>query len=107
MKMMASGEVYSAVLGLLLVGVCIAAFDGASNAAMAELFPTRIRYGSMAIAYNLAVALFGGVTPWLLAWLLTATGNPLSPALYVMVAALISLLTVLRARETAGLPLRA
>jgi len=43
----------------------------------------------------------------LLAWLLTATGNPLSPALYVMVAALITLLTVLRARETAGLPLRA
>lgn len=107
MWLMASGEVVTAVLGLLLVGLCIATFDGASNAAMAELFPTRIRYGSLAIGYNLAVAFFGGVTPWLLAWLLTTTGNLLSPALYVMAAALITLLTVLRARETAGLPLRA
>ena len=47
------------------------------------------------------------MTPWLLAWLMTATGNLLSPALYVMAVALISLLTVLRARESAGLPLRA
>ncbi|WP_285111741.1 MFS transporter [Leclercia adecarboxylata] len=107
MKLMASGAVFPAVLGLLLVGLCIAAFDGASNAAMAELFPTRVRYGSMAIAYNLAAAFFGGVTPWLLAWLPIVTGNPLSPALYVMAAALITLLTVLRARESAGLPLRA
>jgi len=37
---------------------------------------------------------------------MTATGNPFSPALYVMGAALITFLTVLRARETAGLPLR-
>jgi len=73
---------------------------------MAELFPTRIRFGGVAIAYNLAVAFFGGVTPWSLAWLLTVTGNPLSPALYVMMAALITLLTVLRARETAGQRLR-
>ena len=107
MKLLTSGEVFSAMLGLGLLGLCIAAFDGASNAAMAELFPTRIRFGGVAIAYNLAVAFFGGVTPWSLAWLLTVTGNPLSPALYVMMAALVTLLTVLRARETAGQPLRA
>ncbi|HBX06707.1 MAG TPA: hypothetical protein DEG10_12300 [Leclercia adecarboxylata] len=106
MKLLASGEVFSAMLGLGLLGLCIAAFDGASNAAMAELFPTRIRFGGVAIAYNLAVAFFGGVTPWSLAWLLTVTGNPLSPALYVMMAALVTLLTVLRARETAGQRLR-
>lgn len=106
MKLLTSGEVFSAMLGLGLLGLSIAAFDGASNAAMAELFPTRIRFGGVAIAYNLAVAFFGGVTPWSLAWLLTVTGNPLSPALYVMMAALVTLLTVLRARETAGQRLR-
>nr|WP_269468326.1 MFS transporter [Leclercia tamurae] len=106
MRMMASGDTLSASLGLGLLGVCIAIFDGACNAAMAELFPTRIRYGSIAMAYNFAVAFFGGVTPWLLAYLLVATDNPLSPALYVMGVALLSFLTVLRARERAGLPLR-
>ena len=106
MALMAHGDVGSAVLAMLLLGACMAAFDGASSAAMAELFPGRVRFGGIAIAYNLAVALFGGITPWFSAWLLTVTGNPLSPALYLMVAALITLLTVLRASETAGLPLR-
>jgi len=106
MMVMANGDMLSAVLAMLLLGAFIAAFDGACSAAMAELFPTRIRYGGMAIAYNLAVAFFGGITPWFSAYLMTATGNPFSPALYVMGAALITFLTVLRARETAGLPLR-
>jgi MFS transporter, MHS family, proline/betaine transporter len=106
MMVMARGDMLSAVLAMLLLGAFIAAFDGACSAAMAELFPTSIRYGGMAIAYNVAVAFFGGITPWFSAYLITATGNPFSPAWYVMGAALITFLTVLRAKETAGLPLR-
>lgn len=106
MMLMARGDMLSAVLAMLLLGAFIAAFDGACSAAMAELFPTSIRYGGMAIAYNVAVAFFGGITPWFSAYLLTATGNPFSPAYYVMGAALITFLTVLRAKETAGQPLR-
>lgn len=37
---------------------------------------------------------------------MTATGNPFSPAWYVMGAALITFITVLRAKETAGQPLQ-
>lgn len=106
MMVMARGDMLSAVLAMLLLGAFIAAFDGACSAAMAELFPTSIRYGGMAIAYNVAVAFFGGITPWFSAYLMTATGNPFSPACYVMGAALITFLTVLRAKETAGQPLR-
>ncbi|WP_368543348.1 MFS transporter [Enterobacter soli] len=105
MVLMARGDMASAVLAMVILGVCIAAFDGASNAAMAELFPTRVRFGGMAIAWNLAVAFFGGITPWFSAYLIATTGNPFSPAWYVMGAALITFLTVLRARETAGKPL--
>ncbi|MEB6377869.1 MFS transporter [Leclercia adecarboxylata] len=106
MQVMAQGDVRSGLLAMLLLGICIAAFDGASSAAMAELFPTRIRYGSIAIGYNLAVAFFGGITPWFSTYLIVESGNPLSPALFVMAAALITFLTVLGAKETAGLPLR-
>ncbi|WP_279061029.1 MFS transporter [Lelliottia amnigena] len=106
MMVMARGDMLSAVLAMLLLGAFIAAFDGACSAAMAELFPTSIRYGGMAIAYNVAVAFFGGITPWFSAYLMTVTGNPFSPAYYVMGAALITFLTVLRAKETAGQPLR-
>lgn len=106
MMVMARGDMLSAILAMLLLGAFIAAFDGACSAAMAELFPTSIRYGGMAIAYNVAVAFFGGITPWFSAYLMTSTGNPFSPAYYVMGAALITFLTVLRAKETAGQPLR-
>ncbi|WP_081430672.1 MFS transporter [Pseudenterobacter timonensis] len=106
LMLMARGDMLSAVAAMIVLGTFIAAFDGACNAAMAELFPTSVRYGGMSIAYNVAVAFFGGITPWFSAWLLTATGNPFSPAFYVMGAALITFLTILRARETAGKPLR-
>ncbi|MEL2243690.1 MFS transporter [Leclercia adecarboxylata] len=106
MALMAQGDIFAAILAMLLLGICIALFDGASSAAMAELFPTRIRFGSIAIAYNVAVAFFGGITPWFSTYLLVESGNQHSPALFIMAAALISFLTVLRAKETAGLPLR-
>jgi len=106
MMVMAHGNVLSAVLAMVMLGAFIAAFDGACTAAMAELFPTSVRYGGVSIAYNFSVAFFGGITPWFSAWLITSTGDKFSPAFYVMGAALITFLTVLRARETAGLPLR-
>lgn len=106
MMVMAQGDMLSAMLAMLVLGAFIAAFDGACSAAMAELFPTGVRYGGMSIAYNFAVAFFGGITPWFSAYLITATGNPFSPAFYVMGAALVTFLTVMRAKETAGQPLR-
>lgn len=106
MMVMAQGDVLSAVFAMLMLGAFIAAFDGACSAAMAELFPTSVRYGGLSIAYNFAVAFFGGITPWFSVWLITTTGDKFSPAWYVMGAALITLLTVLRAKETAGQPLK-
>lgn len=103
---MGKGDVLSAMMAMLLLGAFISAFDGACSAAMAELFPSHIRYGGMAIAYNFAVAIFGGITPYFSTLLIQLTGDKFSPAWYVMAAALVSFLTILKARETARLPLR-
>ncbi|MFS2225850.1 MFS transporter [Pantoea sp. B65] len=103
---MSHGDVISALLAMLVLGTFIAAFDGACSAAMAELFPSNIRYGGMAIAYNFTVAIFGGITPYFSIWLIGITGDKFSPAYYVMAAALITFVTILKARETAYLPLR-
>ncbi len=103
--LMARGEMASAVMAMLILGVFIAAFDGASSAAMAELFPTRVRFGGIALAGNIVVALLGGFTPWFSVYLMKTTGNPFSPAGYVIAAALVTFLTVIRAKETAGKPL--
>jgi MFS transporter, MHS family, proline/betaine transporter len=105
LMLMGTGLFLAAVFAMILLGLFMAAFDGAMNAAMAELFPTNIRYGGMAIAYNISVAAFGGFTPWFSQSLIQWTGNQFAPAFYIMGAALITLLVVLRARETAKKPL--
>jgi len=99
---MSQGSVGSSIAAMSMLGIFVAMFNGGCGAAMVELFPTAIRYGSIAIAYNLTVAIFGGVTPLASASLISLTGDPLSPAWYVMITALISFIAVWLAKETAG-----
>jgi MHS family proline/betaine transporter-like MFS transporter len=67
---------------------------------MAELFPAQTRAPGLAVSYNTGVTLFGGFAPFVVTWLISATGNRLSPALYLMGCALLSLsaLCVVRRR---------
>jgi MHS family proline/betaine transporter-like MFS transporter len=81
-------------------------FVSASLAAGAELFATRVRSSGYSIGYNVSVALFGGTAPYVATWLTDRTGNPLAPAYYVILAAVVTLATVLTMRETAARPLR-
>ncbi|KAA9148671.1 MFS transporter [Amycolatopsis acidicola] len=101
--LMSLGNTVLAVVGMVVLGLLIAAYDGAVSATMAELFPPRIRSGAIAIPYNIAVSLFGGTAPYIATWLISSTGYKLSPAFYIMIAAVITLVTVARSiRETAG-----
>jgi MHS family proline/betaine transporter-like MFS transporter len=106
LMLMDGGTFWAAASAMILLGIFMAAYDGAMSAAMAELFPTNIRYGSMAIAYNVSVAAFGGITPWFSQSLISWTDNRFAPAFYVMGAALITFLVVLGARETSREPLK-
>ena len=83
-----------------------AVFVSASLAAGAELFATRVRSSGYSIGYNTSVAIFGGTAPYVATWLTDRTGNALAPAYYVIVAAVITLATVMTMRETAARPLR-
>jgi MFS transporter, MHS family, proline/betaine transporter len=85
----------------VVIAIMIAAFLGPAPSALAELFPTSIRSTGMSIAYNGAVATFGGFAPFLATWLIAVTGNSLSPAYYVAAAALLSFLALLFMKETA------
>ncbi|WP_028923328.1 MFS transporter [Pseudonocardia acaciae] len=101
--LMSLGSAPLAIVGMVALGLFIAAYDGAIAATMAELFPARIRSGAIAIPYNIAVSLCGGTAPYIATWLIATTGYSLSPAFYIMAIAAISLLTALTAiRETAG-----
>jgi MHS family proline/betaine transporter-like MFS transporter len=58
----------------------------------------RTRTTGMAVGYNLGTTIFGGFTPLAVASLIAATGNNLAPGFYLMLAAIISLFTLLWAR---------
>jgi MFS transporter, MHS family, proline/betaine transporter len=67
---------------------------GGLPALMSELFPTSIRTVGLSVSYALSAALFGGFAPFINAWLLVVTGSNLAPSYYLMLAALISLVSL-------------
>ena len=73
--------------------------------AATELFATRVRYSGLSVGYNVSVAVFGGTTPYVVTLLAARTGNDYAAGIYVVIAAVVSLLTVLTMRETAAKPL--
>jgi len=59
----------------------------------------------MGIAYNFSVAIFGGTTPFIIAALITTTGDDMMPAYYLMGTSVIGAVAVFFLRESAGRPL--
>ncbi|MGH3582847.1 MAG: MFS transporter [Mycobacterium sp.] len=102
-----SGSLAAAISAHCALAAIESVYVSTAVTAGVELFATRVRYSGFSIGYNIAVAGFGGTTPYVVTWLTQRTGNPLAPAFYVIVAAVVSLATVLVLRETAGRPLRA
>ncbi|MPW23912.1 MFS transporter, partial [Paraburkholderia sp. CNPSo 3157] len=83
----------------------LSTFTGVMPSSLPALFPTKIRYGALAIGFNVSVSLFGGTTPLVAAWLVDRTGNLMMPAYYLMGASLIGIVSVIALRETARKPL--
>ena len=105
LMMASSGSVALAFAAQLIMIVFLSFFSGPCPAAYAELFPTRVRYTALSVGYNTAVAIFGGFAPFISTWLIQLTGSNLAPGFYLMAAAIISFLVILRIRETAFEPL--
>src|ERR671912_109707 len=92
-------------LALVIVGVILGSSAGVYAAATCEVFPTNVRYSSLSLGYSVAVSIFGGTTPLIFTSLLAATGNPISPAFYLIAAALAGIVAALTFPETAREPL--
>ena len=90
----------SAVFVQIVAILLYSAYDGPFPAAFCELFPTHVRVSGISIGYNLALAIFGGFTPFVVATLIAATGMPVVPAFYLIGASIISTLVLLRTRES-------
>ena len=102
-----SGNNWLVFLGLMILAVFLAAFQGTMPALLPSLFFTDVRYGALAITYNISASLFGGTAPLVIAWLINITASHLIPAYYVIFASLIGLIVVsIFVKDPSGKPLR-
>jgi MHS family proline/betaine transporter-like MFS transporter len=95
-----------AIAGTSLLAVLVAVIGTSNVPALVEMFPARLRASGSAIGYTAAYVLFGGTAPFIATGLVSASGSPLAPGVYLMSIALVSSLVVLLAfRETRDLSL--
>ena len=100
-----SGKLGLIFAGLLMLAVLLNFFIGVMASTLPAMFPTHIRYSALASAFNVSV-LIAGLTPTAVAWLVESTNNLYMPAYYLMVIAIVGLVTGVTMKETANKPLR-
>jgi MFS transporter, MHS family, proline/betaine transporter len=84
-----------------MLAVFVAFIFGPAPALITEIFPVAVRSTGVSLAYNFAVALFGGFAPFLNVWLVKATGNGMAPVCYVLGCSIIGVIGLLMIREPA------
>lgn len=100
-----SGSLWWVFVGMMILGVLLVCLLSIVASTLPCLFPTQVRYGGMAIAYNVSTSLFGGTAPLVATWLVDRTGNHYMPAFYLMLAAVVGFISILLAKESACRPL--
>lgn len=100
--MMSAGPAWAAIVGQSALFVCVSVVNGASFVTYAEMLGASTRYSGIALGNNVTNTLLGGTGPFVATWLISATGQPLAPAGYFVLTAVVSLVAALFVAETRG-----
>jgi MHS family proline/betaine transporter-like MFS transporter len=102
-----NGKAVWVFLGLVMLGIFSSSFQGTMPSLLPSLFYTEVRYGALAITYNVSASVFGGTTPLVVSWLINWTGDRLVPAYYLVAVSVIGLIVVTRfVKDPSGKSLR-
>ena len=86
------GSSVSIFVVIVLSMIIHAMMYGPQAALIGESFPTHLRYGGAGLGYQLASVFAGGPAPLLATWLLHETGTPYSISVYIVIAAVITVI---------------
>lgn len=90
----------------ICLGLVIHSFMYAPQPAiMSEMFPTRMRYSGVSLGYQVTSIVAGSLAPIIATALLSAYGSYIPVAVYLAIAAAITLVAVISMRETKGISL--
>nr|WP_256473367.1 MFS transporter [Phyllobacterium sp. 21LDTY02-6] len=95
----------SLILIQCVASFLLAMYAGPLCTILAELFPTKVRVTALSIGYSLAVTIFGGFAPFISTFLIRVTGSPIAPAIFIIVSAIISTVTLLLIKDPTNAPL--
>ncbi len=82
------------MIAYIVIAIISGLIIGNVTALLATLFPTKVRYTGIALCYNLAFAIFGGLTPMIATYWIDKTHNMLAPAWVAIIICLFGLIGV-------------
>ena len=97
--MTAHASALALLMSQALLASLLAGYLGALPSLLTDLFPVRNRSTGISLSYNLSVALFGGLAPFTVTWLITVTGSSAAPGYYVALAGACSFASLVMVRR--------
>nr|WP_167043275.1 MFS transporter [Salinibacterium sp. ZJ454] len=91
------------ILAAVILGLMVHALMYAGQPSiMAEMFPTRMRYSGVSLGYQVTSIVAGSMAPIIAATLLLEFKSWIPVAIYIVIAAVVTLIAVAALRETRG-----
>jgi MFS transporter, MHS family, proline/betaine transporter len=97
--MVAFPSLATAIFAASWLSLVKAGYSGVLPSQLSELFPTRVRGIGVSLSFAVAVTIFGGFTPFISTWLISMSGNSLSPSFYIMFTAALSIIALVFVRR--------
>ncbi len=91
---------------LVVAGLCGGLTNGSFAVLLTDLFPTRIRFSGVALAFNVSFTIFSGMSPLVATTLIRETGAAASPAALIAGGAVLTLVASVWVRRYGGNVLR-
>jgi MHS family proline/betaine transporter-like MFS transporter len=92
----------SCVFAVAFLNLVKGGYSGVLPSLLSEQFPVETRAVGVAFSYSISVTVFGGFAPFVATWLISLTGDNLSPSYYLMATALLSIIALTAIRRRAA-----
>jgi MFS transporter, MHS family, proline/betaine transporter len=99
--LLSSGSLVLVIMALAIMAVGLGGSVAVVICFFTEFTSSRTRMATFAVGYNIGGAVFGGTSLFLVQFLTMSTGDPRSPAYFLMGAAVVSLIALLSIRRYA------
>ncbi|MGF6574947.1 MHS family proline/betaine transporter-like MFS transporter [Paraburkholderia sp. GAS333] len=98
----AAGHRIDLIALMFLGGLGAALINGTFACIIADMFPTRVRFSGVALAFNLSFTIFSGTAPLVGTWLIARTGDAAAPGYFMVACAALTLAATFGLKSLSG-----